>query len=185
LYAPYKNPPTTSVGAVFGWMTFSNAPASPAASTLGGPLYWFRPAGQTPKAYTDGFTNPAVPVIGSRFSLANDVPALVLTNGQAILEGVTLSPALTNSVSITDRNALDVTTRSNALSLKLTTSGTSAGKISGSFDYPGSGTKADTTISGVVLQEQDQAVGYFLRTNESGAFLLQEPATLAAPDDAH
>jgi len=128
-----------------------------------------------------------VAVIGSRFSLANDTPALVLPNGEAILEGVTLSPALTNNVSITNRNALDVTTvpNVNVLSLKLTTSGASAGKITGGFAYPGSGTKADTTISGVVLQGQNEAVGYFLRTNESGAFLLQEPATPAAPDDAH
>ena len=172
LYAPYKSPPTTNVGAVFGWMTFSNSPAS----TLGGPLYWFRPAGATPKAYPGGFTNLAVPVIGSRLSLADDAPALLLTNGQAILEGGTLLPSvLTNDVTINSKNVLEVTSTNYLMSLKLTTNGASAGKVGGSFDYPGTGKKADTTISGVVLQQQNEAVGYFLRTNESGTFLLDNP----------
>ena len=171
LYAAYKSPPTTNVGSVFGWMNFSNLPAS----TLGGTMYWFRPEGKTPAAYQSGFTNTGS-VIGSRFSLANGA-ALILTNGQAILEGGTLSSNLTNDVSMTSKNVLDVTTVSNSLSLKLSTSGTSAGKITGSFAYPGSGKTADTTISGVVLQEQNEAVGYFLRTNQSGTFLLQEPAS--------
>jgi len=171
LYAPYKNPPTTSVGAVFGWMMFSNLPAS----TLGGDLYWFRPEGATPKTYPSGFTNLTVPVIGSRFELPNDAPVLNLTNGEAILEGGTLSSPLTNDLTISSKNTLDVTSVSNALILKLTTSAASAGKITGGFAYPGSGTKADTTISGVVLQEQNEAVGCFLRTNQSGAFLLDNP----------
>ncbi|MGA3179365.1 MAG: IPT/TIG domain-containing protein [Verrucomicrobiota bacterium] len=168
-YAAYKNPPTTEVGAVFGWVNLSNLPAS----RLGGDLYWLRPEGATPKAYPGGFTNLSVPVIGSRFSLASDAPALVLTNGEAILEGGGLSTNLTNSVSISSKNALEAAAGANALSLKLTTSGAKAGEISGGFDFPASGKKADTTISGVVLQEQNEAVGYFLRTNQSGSFQLQ------------
>jgi hypothetical protein len=167
LYAAYKTPPTTEVGAVFGWVNFSNLPAS----TLGGDLYWFRPEGATPKAYPSGFTNTAS-VIGSRFDLMN-APALTLTNGQAILEGGALSTNLTNSVSISSNNALEAAPGTDSLSLKLTTSGAKAGEISGGFDFPASGKKADTTISGVVLQEQNEAVGYFLRTNQSGSFQLQ------------
>jgi hypothetical protein len=56
----------------------------------------------------------------------------------------------------------------------LTTNGLSAGVISGGFAYPRTGTKTNTAISGIVLQGQNEAVGYFLRTNESGSFLLRE-----------
>jgi hypothetical protein len=89
---------------------------------------------------------------------------------------------LTNSVGITAKNVLGVTTATNSLSLKLTTNGLSAGVISGGFAYPGTGTKTNTAISGIVLQQQNEAVGYFLRTNQSGSLLLQNSAGPELPD---
>ena len=76
--------------------------------------------------------------------------------------GTLLTSVLTNDVTINSKNVLEVTSTNYLMSLKLTTNGASAGKVSGSFDYPGTGKKADTTISGVVLQQQNEAVGYFL-----------------------
>ncbi|MGO9446831.1 MAG: hypothetical protein ACLPXB_18945 [Thiobacillaceae bacterium] len=49
-YAAYTPPPVGNGGAVFGWIGFSNQPAT----ALGGALYWFRPAGKTPVVYQGG-----------------------------------------------------------------------------------------------------------------------------------
>jgi len=48
------------------------------------------------------------------------------------------------------------------------------GALSGSFANP-SNPKQSITIKGVLLQNQTNAAGYFLGTNQSGAFLLENP----------
>jgi hypothetical protein len=45
------------------------------------------------------------------------------------------------------------------------------GLISGSFQNPANA-KETITVSGVLLQDQTNAQGYFMGTNTSGAFLL-------------
>ena len=49
-----------------------------------------------------------------------------------------------------------------------------AGAISGSFANPSS-PKRTIKVNAVLLQNQTNAAGYFLGTNQSGAFLLENP----------
>ena len=166
-YASYAAPPAGNGGAVFGWLTFSNQPAS----DLGGTLYWFRPAGKTPAVYQGGFTNLAVPVIGSAYNPANK-PLLALTNGQVTLDGGNLPFTITNQITLEPNGTLTVSPpNTNKLALKITKT---TGALSGSFANP-SNPKQSITIKGVLLQNQTNAAGYFLGTNQSGAFLLEKP----------
>jgi len=166
-YASYAVPPAGNGGVALGWITFSNQPAS----DLGGTLYWFRPAGKTPIAYQGGFTNLALPVIGSRYNPANK-PLLGLTSGQVILDGGNLHFATTNQITLEPNGALTVSPpNTNKLTLKITMT---TGALSGSFANP-SNPKQSITIKGVLLQDQTNAAGYFLGTNQSGAFLLENP----------
>jgi hypothetical protein len=48
------------------------------------------------------------------------------------------------------------------------------GVISGSFANPAN-SKQLIKVNGVILQNQTNAQGYFLATNQSGIFLLQSP----------
>ena len=165
-YVPYAPPPTGNGGAVFGWLTFSNQPAS----ALGGTLYWFRPAGKTPTVYPGGFTN-TVPVIGSAYSPA-DQPPLALTNAQVTLDSGNLPFAITNQITLSSNGAITVpppNTNKLALTLSKTT-----GAITGTFANP-SNPKQTIKINGVLLQNRTNAAGYFLGANQSGAFLLENP----------
>jgi hypothetical protein len=166
-YAAYAAPPAGNGGAVFGWITFSNVPAS----ALGGTLYWFRPPGKTPAVYEGGFTSLAVPVTGSAYNPA-DKPPLALTTGQVILDGGNLPFAITNPVTLSSNGTITVAppnTNKLALTINKTT-----GAISGSFANP-SNPKQSVKINGVLLQNQTNAVGYFLGGKQSGAFLLEKP----------
>ena len=100
-YAAYPPPPVGNGGAVFGWISFSNQPAT----TLGGTLYWFRPAGKTPAVYQSGFTNLAVPVIGSAYNATNK-PLLALTSGQVMLDGGNLPFVITNQITLASNNTI-------------------------------------------------------------------------------
>jgi hypothetical protein len=166
-YAAYAAPPAGNGGAVFGWLSFSNEPAT----ALGGTVNWFRPAGRGPAFYQSGFTNLAVPVVGSVYNPAAR-PPLALTNGQVTLGGGNLPFAITNQVTLSSNGTITVAppnTNKLALTINKTT-----GAISGSFANP-SNPKQTVKINGVVLQNQTNAVGYFLGTNQSGAFLLEKP----------
>ena len=166
-YAAYPAPPPGNGGAVFGWLIFSNQPAT----ALVGTLYWFRPAGKTPIVYQSGFTNLTVPVIGSAYNPAAK-PLLALTNGQVTVSGGNLPCAMTNQI-ILERNGTITVSPPNTDKLALTINKTT-GAISGSFANP-SNPKQTIKVSGVLLQNQTNAAGYFLGTNQSGAFLLQNP----------
>jgi len=166
-YAAYAPPPTGNGGAVVGWLTFSNQPAS----ALGGTLRWFRPAGMSPAVYQSGFTNLAVPMTGSAYD-PRDKPLLGLTNGQVTLAGGNLPFAITNRVTLSSNGTITVfPPNTNKLALAINKT---AGGISGSFANP-SNPKQTVKINGVLLQKQTNAVGYFLGASQSGAFLLENP----------
>ena len=152
---------------MFGWIVFSNSPAS----ALGGTLYWFRPAGMTPAVYQSGFTNLAVPVIGSAYNPA-EKPLLALSSGQVTLDGGNLPFAITNQITLESNDTITVApgdTNKLALTINKTT-----GAISGTFANP-SNPKQSIKVNGVLLQNQTNAAGYFLGTSQSGAFLLEKP----------
>jgi len=166
-YAAYPAAPAGNGGAVLGWLIFSNQPAT----ALGGTLSWFRPAGNAPAVYQSGFTNLAVPVIGSAYNPA-DNPLLALSTGQVTLDGGSLPFAITNQATLSSSGTITVSppnTDKLALTINKTT-----GAISGSFANP-SNPKQSIKVNGVLLQNQTNAVGYFLGTSQSGAFLLENP----------
>jgi hypothetical protein len=158
LYVPLKGG-----GAALGWITFSNQPAS----TLGGVLSWMRPVGPSPTVYTAGFTN-LTSVFGCRYEVTNGIPALDLINGQSVLSDLALGATLTEAVSINNDNVLEVVAGDDDLILTLTKS---TGFITGSFHFPGTGIV--TPIRGVILQEQGQALGYWLGASQSSTFQIQ------------
>jgi hypothetical protein len=167
-YTSYAVPPAGNGGSVFGWLTFSNQPAS----ALGGNVYWFRPAGKTPTVYQSGFSN-SVPVIGSAYNPA-EKPLLALTSGQVTLDSGNLRPPITNQIALSSSDIITVPkTTENTNKLTLTINKTT-GAITGSFANP-SNPKQTVKINGVLLQNQTNAVGYFIGTNQSGAFLLANP----------
>ena len=165
-YAAYPAPPAGNGGAVVGWLTFSNR----LASALGGTLYWFRPAGKTPAFYQGGFTNLAVPVSGSAYN-PNATPLLALSSDQVTLDGGNLPFAITNQITLSPSVTVTVAPpNTNKLALTINKS---TGAISGTIANP-SNPKQTFKISGVLVQNQPSAVGYFLGTNESGAFQLED-----------
>ena len=167
-YASYTTPPAGNGGAAFGWITFSNLPAS----VLGGTMYWFRPPGKTPTVYQRGFTNTAS-IVGSAYNPI-DKPLLALTNGQVTLDGGDLAFGITNQITLSPADTITVphsAENTNKLTLTITKS---TGVLSGSFANP-SNSKDTIKVNGVLLQNQTKAQGYFLATNESGAFLLENP----------
>ncbi len=167
-YTSYASPPAGNGGTVFGWITFSNQPAS----ALGGTMYWFRPAGKTPAVYQSGFTN-MVTAIGSAYNPTNK-PLLDLTNGQVTLDGGNLLLPITNQITLSANNTITLTAapeNTNKLALVITTK---TGLISGSFQNP-TNAKQSIKVKGVLLQNQTNAAGYFLGPNQSGALLLEHP----------
>ena len=165
-HAAYAAPPASNGGAVFGWLSFSNQPAT----GLGGTLYWFRPAGNACAMYQSGFTNLAIAVIGSAYN-PNEKPRLALTDGQGqvSLDGANLPFAIQNQCTLTPENTIIVAppdTDKPALTISKST-----GAITGSFANP-LNAKQSTKITGVLLQNKTSAAGYFLGTNRGGAFLL-------------
>ena len=148
LYAAYPAPPAGNGGAVFGWLSFSNQPAS----TLAGTLNWFRPAGKTPAVYQAGFTNLAVPVIGSAYNPFTK-PSLALTSGQVTLDGGNLPFAITNRITLSANDAITVAPgETNKLALTINKS---TGAISGTFANP-SNPKQTIKIYGVPAPGPDQ-----------------------------
>jgi uncharacterized repeat protein (TIGR03803 family) len=167
-YASYATPPAGNGGAAFGWINFSNLPAS----ALGGTMYWFRPAGKTPAVYQRGFTNTAS-IVGSAYK-PTDKPLLALTIGQVTLDGGNLPFTITNQITLSPADTITVPhTAENTNKLLLTITKT-IGVISGSFANP-SNPKKTITVNGVLLQNQTNVVGHFLGTNESGVFLIEKP----------
>jgi uncharacterized repeat protein (TIGR03803 family) len=163
----YPAPPGGNGGALFGWLTLSDAPGT----VLSGRLSWFRPAGKSPPVNAAGYTNLAVPVIGSAYR-SNAAPLLALTNARVILEGGNLPLALTNQVALGSNQTIVVASPNpNRLVLAINKA---TGAVTGSFASP-SNPKQTIKISGVLLQNQAGAAGYFLGTDQSGAFLLESP----------
>jgi hypothetical protein len=124
--------------------------------------------------YRSGFTNQDVAMIGSRYSSTNK-PLLGFTDGQVLLEQIGASPfAITNQVVISSGDAITVPNaaeKTNKLSLTINKN---TGVIRGTFANP-SNPKQTIKVTGVILQSQTNAQGYFLGTNQSGVFLIQNP----------
>jgi hypothetical protein len=97
---------------------------------------------------------------------------LALSQGQIILQGGNVA-TITNPFSMTLTSTIILTNAADTNNLTLTITN-SSGLIGGSFANP-SNPQQTIQIGGVLLQNQTNAAGYFLGTNQSGSFLLQGP----------
>jgi hypothetical protein len=155
-------------GSIWGWNYFGNGAVVSAPD-----LSWISATNATKTdLYRSGFTNQNVQVTGSAFN-ATEKPALDLSSGQVTLEAGDLAFSITNEIDLASNNTITVPTAAKDTNkLVLTISKTGNGLISGSFANP-SEPKQTIKINGVLLQNQTNAFGYFLGTNESGLFFLQ------------
>lgn len=132
--------------------------------------------------YPSGFTNLTT-VLGSPYTNTAKVGApvlnlagatLLLTNGN-LANGFLLYPNIgTNTASHNTLTNLDAgntnLSPTNRLIIAINTNNGLA-----TVTFQPTGAKTNTIAHGAVLQNQTNAAGYFLGTNESGAFLLEHP----------
>jgi hypothetical protein len=158
-------------GSLLGWIYFTNEP--PRNVSANSSFSWIKPA--VPKTlYPSGFTNLITNgVPGSPYTNTAGAPVLNLTDATLTLSNGNLAGG---DLVFTNINLHDLPLTNPAGGTKygptnyLFLSITNNGIVTVTFQATGSKTK--TTANGVVLQNQANAAGYFLGTNQSGAFIL-------------
>jgi hypothetical protein len=153
-------------GSFWSWNTFTFNDGAIAGSTNAS---WLN-ATNTAKAAVNrsGFTNQQTTLTGGLY-----LPSLTLPTGwTAILEGGNLPFAITNGVTISASDQISLTNSVDETNKLILTINKTTGAISGSFANPGQ-PKQTIKVNGVILQGQTSAQGYFLGTNQSGAFLIE------------
>ena len=163
-YWPFYVPLYGGAGSLWGWNYFTNQ------TIVSAPMTSWINATNTAKtaAYRSGFTNQQADIIASFYDSTHQ-PLLGLAGAQVILEGGGL-PAITNQITIAPNNSVTVPNtagNTNGLTMKIATNGL----VSGSFQNP-SKPSLLINFNGVLLQNRSNAAGYFLATNQSGAFIL-------------
>jgi hypothetical protein len=162
---PFYVPLYGGTGSLWGWNYFTNHTiiSAPYAS-------WINATNSTKTAvYRSGFTNEQAAIIGSFYTSTNK-PLLSLTNAQVILVETSPPFSITDQITLASNNTIKVTDaagKTNKLTLTIKTSGL----ITGSFLNPANA-KQTIQVNGVLLQNQTNAQGYFLGTNQSGTFIL-------------
>jgi uncharacterized repeat protein (TIGR03803 family) len=152
IYASLYN----GTGLLFGRLELGASGSVPSGS-----LAWIKPT-----TMVVGFTNQTS-VLGSPWTNAPHLGAVILNNSELVLSGGALAVAMTNTVSVTGANSLtrtggDVDSVSGSINPK-------TGLLNLTFKYEG------LTISGkgAVLQNQGQAGGLFINGSADGSILLQ------------
>jgi hypothetical protein len=143
-----------------GWLTFTTNGSSHLTSDSS--VVWIKRAGGT--FYPGGFTNSSVALASAYDSSAPDL--LAITNGRVVLRGGNLASSITNAVTITNNVITVDPSATNGLALSMDAA---SGQIQGHFIAPGNHTNA---IYSVILQATNVARGYFMGTNQGGAFIL-------------
>jgi hypothetical protein len=160
---PFYFPLLSGQGSVFSWLTFTNF--NLAGTSLAGDVSWIKPPTLS-KYYPDGFTNVTAAVGSTYTPPYPGVRVLNTTNNQVILSGGNVAGLATTITSVlTETNTVQV---SGGDVLKLTTP--ASGYMSGTCPHPT--LDVNKTVWAVALQQQRMARGYFLGTNQSGAFRL-------------
>jgi hypothetical protein len=93
-------------GALFGWLSFTNA----AAGDLNGLVNWSKPALAKAKICPEAFAMEGVQVAGSAYSYTAGTPVLNLANGGVVaLQDGNLSQSLTNGFQLAASNKVSST----------------------------------------------------------------------------
>jgi hypothetical protein len=161
---PLYVPVYAGYGSLHGWMLFNGS----AEEDLTGDITWIKPD-FSDWYYPDGF---AITVFswGSRYQRPPKATRIVdLPVGWAEFNGGGLSPGVTNSITLDERNRV-FTSSANPLVMKFSTSN---GLFSGRVLHPVSWDWI--SFRGVVLQRYAVAAGHFLGSNESGEVWIQAP----------
>ncbi len=168
---PFYVPMYGGHGSLWGWIYFANGAINSAN------VSWINGTNSV-KAdlYREGFTNNAISVISSAYN-PRSKPLLALTYGQVTLQGDQGTFTITDQIALAQNNSISAPGNPNKLVLAV--SQTTPGVISGSFANP-SNPGQTLKIRGVLLQNQNEAVGYFLGPNQGGTFVLT-PSTQPPP----
>jgi hypothetical protein len=148
-------------GCVLGWIQITN-------DSVGGDLIWVRPSGVSGNYYPDGFTN-LINSIGSPYHKpAAGTRVLDWNNGlgQFSISGGGLSQTWTNEIRLELNNRVSNLAGS-TLSLSITTS---SGLFRGTFVDPE--TQKAEPFQGVLFQDSNVGIGYFLGSGQSGEIRL-------------
>lgn len=160
LYAPaYKGK-----GSVLGWLSFNKTNANACSGTL----RWVKSRLAGGSTYTSGFATK-IPVVGSTFIRPRSGLGIHLDNSSVVVDGAKIYSALSDPIVATNSTSI-VFSQSGASNGKLTVY-SSTGQFKGLMFNPV--THANTTVKGVVLQNQGYAAGYFLSSGLSGRVVLQ------------
>jgi len=150
-------------GMIWGWLAFTNRPAS----SIEGGVHWFSPVSGA-KYYPAGFS-----VLSQAFGSTYTPPliyqrVLDLSNNCSLtITGGNLLSSQVNAAILTQTNY--VLGLDGGVLLRLAVP--ASGSMKGRFIHPT--INAKRSFFGVVLQQENTARGFFLGTNQSGAFLLQ------------
>jgi len=151
-------------GSVLSLVAFTNA------QTLGGDLFWFKPALPKTKYYPAAFSWET-PAYGARYSApGKGTNVLGLTNPllTLALDGGNLGQKVTGTFTLNAKSqAKDATGKKGSLTFTPAT-----GLFKGGVTNTVAPHKA-ITFNGVVLQNQTNGYGYFLGTNQSGEVFLE------------
>jgi hypothetical protein len=151
-------------GSVLGWLAFTNQPPQ----TLAGWVNWVKPPGTVKTIYPPGWTN-LVTVLGSAYTVPSaGQSALPLAGGTLTLDGgglagsvnynnLTVGNTLTNGMAPPDNLGIVISTNNGLITVT----------------FRAAGSKTNTTGHGVLLQNQTNAYGVFLLTNQPGAIILR------------
>ena len=165
-YWPFYVPLYGGEGSLWGWNYFGNQTVVSAPY-----ISWINATNSAKGAvYRSGFTNQQATISGSFYAPAQK-PLLGLTYGQVALECADPPIAFTNQLTWSANNKITVLQSAEGLTLKIAPA---TGLVSGSFLNPAN-TKQTIKFNGVLLQNQTNAAGYFLGTDQSGSFTLDPP----------
>jgi hypothetical protein len=164
-------------GSLMGWIYFTNEP--PQNISTNSSLNWIKPA--VPKTlYPQGFTNFMTNLPGSPYTnTANEgVPVLNLSSATLLLTNGNLTNGFliytnigTNLASRSTLTNLDAGNTNLAPTNHLVIAiNTTNGLVTLTFQATGG--KSNTVAHGAVLQNQTNALGAFLGTNQTGSFIL-------------
>jgi hypothetical protein len=152
-------------GSIWSWNRFING-----AITFATNASWINTTNPAKTGlYRAGFTNEALSVISSAYDPTNK-PLLALTDGQVVLDGGNV-PTITNQITLASNNTITLTAAAENTNKLTLTINNSTGVIHGTFANP-SDPRQTVNINGVLLQNETNATGYFMGSNQSGTFLL-------------
>ena len=148
-------------GSLSGWLTILPDP------DFSGDVSWIKPADSKAVFYPNGFTLNGVAMASSFHSRTKGNTLLNFTDGAVVFTSGGLADGITNTFTLAPGNkVINVDRTKFSLSFSA-----SRGSFRGTVSEPGNPKRLP--FKGVVLQNQNIGLGYFLRANESGQVLIQ------------